>query len=313
MATSIKNVALLGATDSLGAYIFRALVDANFTVLVIQRKESTKPAPRGSQSIKVDLTSKDELVDALKGQDAVISTSPNPSLLSEKPLIDAAISSNIKRLILSEYSTNIDNPKCAILPILANKVAVRAYVNSLIPSASSTTTWSSVNNDPLFDTLFPFGILGPNLKTKTATFHDGGERIVCTSRHKDIAAAVAKSLSPEHYAETANHPIYIYSAAISEKILTDVAAKVTGIDFGSVEGGQIKDVDIEELRAQADELTSKGDKSAWFDYYYSVMYGKGYGGDFRLKAWNEKLGIKPMSQSELAECVEEIAKEMGVL
>ncbi|KAH7006902.1 hypothetical protein EDB80DRAFT_644980 [Ilyonectria destructans] len=313
MATSIRNVALIGATGSLGAYIFRALVDANFAVLVIQRKESTKTAPRGSKSIKVDLTSKDELVSALKGQDAVVSVSPNPSLLSERPLIDAAISSNVRRLILSEYSTNIDNSKCAILPMLTDKLAIRAYINSVIPSASSATTWSSVNNGPFFDMMFPFGTMGPNLKTKTATFHDGGERIVCTSRYKDIAVAVAKSLSPEHYTETTNRPIYIYSAAVSEKILTDVATKVTGIDFGSVEGGQIQDLDVEQLRVQADKLTSEGDKSAWFDYYYTFMYGKGYGGDFRQQAWNEKLGIEAMSQSDLEECVKEIAKEMGVI
>ncbi|KAH7007695.1 hypothetical protein EDB80DRAFT_578152, partial [Ilyonectria destructans] len=105
----------------------------------------------------------------------------------------------------------------------------------------------SVNNSPFFDILFPFGTLGPNLKIKTAIFHNSREQIVCTSRHKDITAAVASSLSPEHYTETANRSIYIYSAAVSEKILTGVAAKVTDIDFKSVEDRQMKDVHIKEL------------------------------------------------------------------
>lgn len=60
------------ATGTLGSHILKALVGGGYTVTAVQRKESTKSAPSGVASVKVDLTNKGELVSAFKGQDAVI-------------------------------------------------------------------------------------------------------------------------------------------------------------------------------------------------------------------------------------------------
>ncbi|KAH7273466.1 hypothetical protein B0J15DRAFT_477197 [Fusarium solani] len=314
MAQIARNVALLGATGTLGSHILTALKGAGFSVTAIQRKDSTKAVPQGIKSVKVDLANKDDLVSAFRGQDAVVSAVPNPALLTEKIMIDAAIEASVKRIIPSEYSTNLESPLSRKLPIVTEKAKIREYLTSVISSTDSPTTWTSINNGPFFEMCLRFGVLGPNLREKKATFHNGGNNMIGTSTLPDIATAVAKVLDSAHFAETANQPVYIYSAAVSERLLTELASKVTGIDFGTVEDGRIADLDVDELVRDSDEKRSKGDMSGMFNYYYQMMYGKGYGGtDFKELSWNDRLGLKSMTEEDIEGELRTAAVEFGLI
>lgn len=213
----------------------------------------------------------------------------------------------------SEFGTNLENPLAQKLPIVQPKVAIRRYLTSVIPSTTSSTTWTSINNGPLFEMVFKWGAFGPNLAERKAAFHNGGDRYVGTSRMSDIGTAVAKVLSPEHFEETKNQPVYIYSTAITERYLTNLAAEVTGIDFGTVENGKIVDTDTDMLVKIADKKMAKGDMSAMFLYYMQIMFREGYGGDYRDMAWNERLGLKTMTEEEIKDFIRQTAKELGVL
>ncbi|KAJ3544620.1 hypothetical protein NM208_g2956 [Fusarium decemcellulare] len=314
MARIAKNVALLGATGTLGSHILTALRGAGFTVTAVQRKDSTKTVPEGIRSIKVDLASKDDLVSVFRGQDAVVSAVPNPTFTTEKIMIDAAVEASVKRIVPSEYSTNLESPLSRKLPIASEKAKVREYLTSVIPSTNSPTTWTSVNNGPFFEICLRFGILGPNLRQKKATFHNGGNNVIGASTLPDIGNAVTKILDPAHFAETANQPVYIYSAAVSERLLTDLASKVTGIDFGTIEDGRIANLDVNDLIRDADEKRKKGDLSGMFNYYFQMMYGEGYGGaDFQELSWNDRLGLKSMTEKDLEEALRAVAVEFGIL
>ncbi|KAL5584336.1 hypothetical protein FOVSG1_013725 [Fusarium oxysporum f. sp. vasinfectum] len=314
MTEVVKSVALLGATGTLGSHILTALKGAGFAVTAVQRKDTVKTVPEGVKSVKVDLSNKDDLVSALRGQDVVVSAVPHPALATEKIMIDAAIEASVKRIIPSEYSTNLESPLSRKLPIVAEKAKIREYLASVITSTDSLTTWTSVNSGPFFEMCLRFGVLGPNLGQRKATFHNGGHKVIGPSRLPDIGSAVAKILDPIHFAETANQPVYIYSAAVSERLLTDLAAKVTGIDFGTVEDGKIVNIDVGELIRDTDEKLKKGDMSGMFNYYFQMMYGEGYGGtDFKKLSWNERLGLKTMTEKDLEDALEQVAVELGVL
>ncbi|EKG16989.1 NmrA-like protein [Macrophomina phaseolina MS6] len=314
MSRPVQSVALLGATGNLGSHILRALKKSGYTVTAVQRKESPNAAPaEADDSVKVNLSNKDELASVFKGKDAVVSAVPNPTLPDSKAMIDAAIAASVKRIIPSEYSTNLENTLTQKLPVVTEKVKIRQYLTSVIPSTTSSTTWTSINNGPFFEMVFKFGSLGPNLAEKKAVFHNGGDNYVGVSRLSDIGVAVAKVLSPEHFKETENQPVYIYSAAITQRYLTRLAAEVTGIDFGTVEDGRIADVDTDDMVRMADEKVAKGDMSAIFLYYFQIMFGRGYGGDFRNIAWNERLGLKTLTEEELKDFIRQTAKELGVL
>ncbi|KAK9414363.1 putative NmrA-like domain-containing protein [Seiridium unicorne] len=309
MVVPIRNVALLGATGTLGTHIREALVKAGYAVTAIQRKSSGKAAPPGVRSIKVDLSNQDELISAFAGQDAVVSAVPNPALRTERIVIDAAIASSVKRFIPSEYSTNLETPLSRKLPIAKEKVQIREYLHSAIASSGSSLTWTSVNNGPFFEMCLEGGVLGPNIKKKKAVFHNGGDNVIGPSTLPDIAAAIVKIIDPAHLDETANQPVYIYSAAISERQLTRLAAEVTGINFGDVEGGRIADLDVDRMVKDAEDKFARGDNSGWFSYFFQMMYGKGYGGtEFRDLAWNNRLGLRVMDEADLRQLIQRIAK-----
>lgn len=228
-------------------------------------------------------------------------------------IIDAAVAASVKRIIPSEFTTNLDTPLSRKLPHVLGKAAVREYLESVVQSSSSTT-WTSINNGAFLELCLKFGVLGPNLAQKKATFHDGGDKVIGASLLPDIGTVLVKILEAEHFEETANKPVYFYSAAISERQLTRLATEATSIDFGTVEDGRIVDIQVDNLVREADERLAKGDKSALTAYYFPMMYSKGYGGtDFKELSWNEKLGLGILSEDDLKSLIRKTAEELGVL
>lgn len=207
----------------------------------------------------------------------------------------------------------MDTPLSRKLPHVLGKAAVREYLESTVQN-SSTTTWTSINNGAFLEMCLKFGVLGPNLAEKKATFHDGGDKLIGASLLPDIGTALVKILEPGNFEETANKPVYFYSAAVSERLLTRLATEVTGIDFGSVEDGRILDLNVDNMVRDADERLAKGDKSALISYYFPMMYSKGYGGtDFKELSWNEKLGLRILSEDDLKSLIRKTTEELGVL
>lgn len=62
-------------------HISRALVASGFSVTAVQRAESKKTVPAGTHSVKVDLSSYDDLLAVFKGQDAVVRYVPLGGLI----------------------------------------------------------------------------------------------------------------------------------------------------------------------------------------------------------------------------------------
>ncbi|KAK9800056.1 putative NmrA-like domain-containing protein [Seiridium cardinale] len=173
------------------------------------------------------------------------------------------------------------------------------------------TDWSS-NTLALSDRLVTKKECTVLLRLRSGTkvvFHNGGDNAIGPSTLPDIATAIVKIIDHAHLEETANQPIYIYSAAVSERQLTRLAVEVTGIDFGGVEGGRIADLDVDRMVKEADDKFARGDNSGWFSYFFQMMYGKGYGGtEFRDLAWNKRLALRVMDEADLRLLIQRIAK-----
>ncbi|KAM0248670.1 hypothetical protein ACHAQJ_009377 [Trichoderma viride] len=302
MAPAFHNIALLGATGNLGSKILRALNDAGFSVTAIQRQGSTNVAAGAVKSIKVDLSSEKELASAFNGIDVVVSAVPNPQLETEQIVIQAAIAAGVKRIVPSEYSSNLETDAAKSLPIVAEKIKTRRYIEEV--AASDKIEWTSVNNGAFFvPFLWTGGVAGPHVESKTAIYHDGGDRVVCTSSLETIAQAVAKALSPEHTAETRNKPVYVYTAAVTERKLTQMATEITGVQF------KVRNVSVEDAIKVGYEGLKEGDNGKIMSFYKALMFGKEYGGDFRDIAWNDKLGLATMNDAEVEGTLKEWFKE----
>jgi hypothetical protein len=75
---------------------------------------------------------------------------PFPVLKTEKIMIDAAIEAGVKRIVLSEFSSNLEaKAKDVNLDIVKDKLEIRKYVEEA--TANSDTEWSSINNGPFLD------------------------------------------------------------------------------------------------------------------------------------------------------------------
>lgn len=152
MISPISKVLLIGAGGHLGPSILSAFeADARFTVSVLTRQSSTSKFP---SHIKVHRISDDYpeagLLEALKGQHAVVSTIATANALQQKAIIDAAIKAGVKRFIPSEFGSDTLNEKAmALLPQYFQ--GKKATVDYLKTKEKEGLTWSAFVTGPFFE------------------------------------------------------------------------------------------------------------------------------------------------------------------
>ncbi|KAK9701678.1 hypothetical protein K7432_011609 [Basidiobolus ranarum] len=96
MNQSIKTVAVAGGSGGLGIFITNALIRNNYQVTVLTRDTETQIP--GAKTVTVDYHNHDDLVEALRGIDAIVSTISGAALLDGQIiLINAAVEAGVKR------------------------------------------------------------------------------------------------------------------------------------------------------------------------------------------------------------------------
>lgn len=143
MSHQFKNITVYGAGgDNIGKYILSALLNNNYTVSVLSRNSSKSTYPPAVNNLRVsDDLPHAELVEALRGQDVVISAvgfSSSGSLETQYKVIDAAIEAGVKRFMPSEYGFDNADPKSiALSPIFKIKSEVASYLQQKADENSS--------------------------------------------------------------------------------------------------------------------------------------------------------------------------------
>ena len=109
----IKNIAIVGATGSVGEHLTEHLLkNGNHTITAITRADSKSKMPEGVKVAKVNYEDESTLVDALKGQDALVITMKAGQTDAQGKLIEAAAKANVKWVMPNEYSPDVvANPK----------------------------------------------------------------------------------------------------------------------------------------------------------------------------------------------------------
>ncbi|MCJ1435983.1 hypothetical protein MMC27_005361 [Xylographa pallens] len=283
MAQTIKNVIVIGAAGNIGASIFRAIADSGkFNVSVLSRPDSTSTYGTGVKVVKSDYTEA-SLVDAFRGQDAVVSALGAAGLAEEPKLVDAAVKAGVKRFLPSEYSCNSQNAQVpALIPIFGLKVQTNKHLKA---QESKGLTWTAIETGPAFDWGAQVGLVGFNINTKEATILDGGNRPFSTSNLSQVGNAVVAVLSkPE---ETANQFIYVDSFTATQKEILAELEKASG------EKWKVTESTTEAAKTEGQALFAKGDFSGLLLLLKVITFGEGYGSDFTKDAvlGNEKLGL----------------------
>lgn len=119
-------------SGSAGTQIVAALLAAGFQVTVVARTESTAEFPSNVTIRRFDLSSNKDLVEALTGQDVVVSALAHTAASLQRAVIDASISAHVQRFIPSEYGMNTRKfgvSKLAVM--LKEKVDIMDYLIEL--------------------------------------------------------------------------------------------------------------------------------------------------------------------------------------
>ncbi|KAL4863330.1 hypothetical protein BDV12DRAFT_177573 [Aspergillus spectabilis] len=213
MTSPLKNIALIGASGSIGQILLSTLLDSSdFNVTVITRSSSETSFPPGVTVRKSDFSQAD-LVSAFEGQDAVVSAVGATGFSEQSKFIDAAIQAGVSRFIPSEFSADtLNHAILALLPLFRQKKEV---IECLKSKQSPSFTWTGLACALLLDWGIANGFLGFDIGSRSATIWDRGDKAFTLTNQKQLGDALISVLrQPE---ATANQYLYISSVETTQK------------------------------------------------------------------------------------------------
>ena len=292
---AIKKVALVGATGSLGAVVLETLHGSGkFWVTALSRSGSKAKSTLPSQIkvVEVDYDSHESLLNALRGQDAVVATLGSTAITQQHGLIKAALAAGIKRFIPSEFGSDSLNPQARRLPVYARKIKIQEELEKVCTSESGMS-YTLVFNSAFLDWGLDHAFI-IDLKNKQAELRDGGDRPFSVTTLASVADAVVGVL--EHPEETKNKAVRIHNAVVTQNQLIGMAEKNGSGKF------QVKNVRTQDELAWGYEELKKGTDAntmaAMMKFLKSAIWGEGYGGEF-MEVDNKLLGVKEFTNEEV--------------
>ncbi|KAM0329235.1 hypothetical protein ACHAQA_004535 [Verticillium albo-atrum] len=301
MSQQIQNVALAGATGSVGSVILESLLESGkFNITILARKAHPSSSPTVKTNV-VDFESLDALTEALKGQHALLDATLTPDASVALRLIDAAVAAGVSRFVPSEYSLDPNNVAARSILIYAPKNQIIARLQDL--GVQGKLTWTSVSNGALLDWTLRNGFVKIDLKNKKAQLISGGNNVIPWTLLKDVGRAVTNVLlQPE---ETKNRFAYVSTIEKSQKQVIELAKEALGKD-----GWEVTTLDMEPL--YKDAVTQIQTGNATFEAFGNIILyttsRPDYAGPW-AKPDNDLLGIKTWGDDELKELITAIAAE----
>lgn len=261
----ITNVALVGATGSLGAEILDAFVnDGGFTVTVLQRASSTSK-PAHLDKIRVltvsDDLPPDELTSRLRGQDALVVCYRAKDAAEQIKFGRAAAAAGVRRLIPADFGSCDSNGarERELVTLFDRKVQIRESLQELA-ARHEGFSWTSLVNGHFFDWGLRENFLHFNLRTRKADIIDDGEARSSQATLAQIAKATVRILQrPE---ATRNKMLFIQSFCVSQNDVLKSLEKAMGAKW------EIQRFDSEEFIRDKKALADKGDLEAIEDLVF---------------------------------------------
>ncbi|CAI6095106.1 unnamed protein product [Clonostachys chloroleuca] len=147
---SIKTVAVAGGTGHLGAIVVEQLVKSGlFEVTVVTRGEKGGQIPAAVKMITVDYEYVDNLAEALRGFDAVVSVVAGHLSDLQRRLLDAAIIPGVKRFIPSWFGSDTRLPIVKESPLTSGKIKVAVSIQEKV--SKGLIEYTSILGGPRVD------------------------------------------------------------------------------------------------------------------------------------------------------------------
>ncbi|KAI1812346.1 NAD(P)-binding protein [Poronia punctata] len=191
--STIKKVAIFGASGNFGTPITAALINAGFTLTIFTRPNSTSSFPPGIPIVKVDYSDEEGLAKELKGQDAVVSVLGPAAVGCGKGMVDAAFKAGVGRFILNDFGWGFGENALPEFKSIGEKrsIAWERAMELASSSPSSPFTWTGITiGCPIDWALAKFPKMGFNLDTHQATIYDSGTEYFTGTTLSGIGQAV---------------------------------------------------------------------------------------------------------------------------
>ncbi|SPO05185.1 related to oxidoreductase CipA-like [Cephalotrichum gorgonifer] len=232
----LKNVALVGATGTVGKYIVQELLKSgNHSITAITRVDSQGSMPDGVKVTRVDYDSKFSLVSSLKGHQVLIITmSPTAPSDSQQKLIEAAAEAGIPYIVPNGWGSDSTHASSDETFLGPGQRAAQKLIEDLgmIWIEFVCGTWYEFS---LAGTSERYGF---DFKERSVTFFDDGTARVNVSTWDQTARAVAAVLALDEKKEEGsdglaltdlkNKNVYFSSFCISQKDMFKSVLRVTG-------------------------------------------------------------------------------------
>lgn len=266
----------------MGKSTINALLEEKFHITGLTRESSEATLPAIVKHVKTDY-SETSLLEAFKGQDAVISTISGGGLALQKLIVDAAIAAGVKVFFPSEYGVDTSiRSSSEVIPLLATKIETLDYLKL----HQDKISWTALITGSVFD----WGLDRPsfggwNLPARTVTIYDGGNIPYEATNLGQIGKAIAASLrNPEL---TKNQYVYVNSFTVTQNEVLRALEKATGESF------TVSQSSVEQLRDDGARKLKDGQPLGMLALVASAFYGKGGLAHFSVTKglWNDKLGL----------------------
>jgi len=136
----------------------------------------------------------------------------------------------VHRIIPADFGScdSADDETLEILPLMAGKAKVRAYLDELCKKEreGGQMTWTSLITGHFFDYGLGCGLLCFDVRKKKVKMLDGGENRFSATTLRAVGEAVAKVLTRGDQGPLENRLLYVQSFCVTQKELLKVLEKV---------------------------------------------------------------------------------------
>ena len=256
----LQNIALIGASGTVGPSILSALKASPYKPFVLNRASSK--STYGDTSV---LTIPDDLdvptITSLFNEnniDALVIAIAGSHVGPQRKLIDAAFAASVQLVIPADFGScdSDDDVTTEILPLMKGKKGLREYLQSLAAQERDGRpkfNWSSLVTGHFFDWGLSNELLKIDIRNRVAYLQDGGGIKFSGSNLGFIAEAVVRVLGKP---EVWNRLLYVHSHHVTQLELVDALEKATGEKFRRVQE------DSKQVIAEHRLKVSQGDHEA---------------------------------------------------
>lgn len=286
------------ATGLVGTAVLDALSKSgHFQISVLSRK----PTIQGNDEIAtilpsvrhsvVDYEDINALVEALRGQDAVVSTIGKVSTgKAQQNLVDASVAAGVRHFIPSEFGADMKDSTIAAFPIYQSKVTLERYLEQRATQSSLCYTY--IYNNIIFEFGLRTGSI-IDIKNRRIHLYDGGQHLFTSARLCTIGLAVVEILlRPTLFA---NKAVRIGDIQTSQQKILDSARKLMPDEQWTV-----LHVDTKQLvqDVQPDIAAHNFNFRVFSAYATRGAFGSDLNGCYK-EMDNDLLGIRPRSEPEI--------------